>query len=140
VVRIRTSECNGVRRTDPVLLLALAGTTVTLGSIQRGARNESIPLVHQGDGLTVDERRPLGASGGEPRSPANSHADLDTRAQIHNMVVAFYRELVMDEVLGPIFEEIAEVGGEPPMGELVRSHRLRARWRLGPVRISAGVG
>jgi hypothetical protein len=66
-----------------------------------GARNESVPLLRQGDGLTVDEQRPFGASRGVPRSPVNSNTDLDTRAQIHNMVVAFYRELVMDEILGP---------------------------------------
>lgn len=35
--------------------------------------------------------------------------DLDSRAQIHDLVVAFYREVVMDEVLGPVFDEVAEV-------------------------------
>jgi hemoglobin len=35
--------------------------------------------------------------------------DLTTRKQVHNLVVAFYRELVMDELLGPVFEEVAEV-------------------------------
>lgn len=35
--------------------------------------------------------------------------DLDTRSQVHDMVVGFYRELVMDELLGPVFEEVAEV-------------------------------
>ena len=35
--------------------------------------------------------------------------DLDSRSQIHNAVVSFYRDLVMDDLLGPLFEEIAEV-------------------------------
>ena len=41
---------------------------------------------------------------------ANEHRpDLTTRRQIHDLVVAFYRELVNDVVLGPVFEEVAEV-------------------------------
>jgi hemoglobin len=43
-----------------------------------------------------------------PRS-ASSGCDLDSRSQIHNAVVSFYRELVMDDLLGPVFEEVAEV-------------------------------
>jgi hemoglobin len=35
--------------------------------------------------------------------------DLATRAQVHDLVVAFYREIVFDDVLGPVFEEVAEV-------------------------------
>ena len=35
--------------------------------------------------------------------------DLDSRAQIHDLVVAFYREVVFDEVLEPVFGEVAEV-------------------------------
>jgi hemoglobin len=35
--------------------------------------------------------------------------DLDSRAQIHDLVVAFYREVVLDVLLGPVFEEVAEV-------------------------------
>lgn len=35
--------------------------------------------------------------------------DLDTRSQIHDLVVAFYREVVFDEVLEPVFGEVAEV-------------------------------
>ena len=84
-----------------------------------GARNESVPLLRQGDGLTVDEQRPFGASRGVPRSPVNTPTDLDTRAQIHNMVVAFYRELVMDELLGPIFEEVAEVDWSEHIPQLI---------------------
>jgi hemoglobin len=35
--------------------------------------------------------------------------DLSTRSAIHDLVVSFYRELVMDDLLGPVFEEVAEV-------------------------------
>ncbi|MFV0306213.1 MAG: group III truncated hemoglobin [Desertimonas sp.] len=35
-------------------------------------------------------------------------SDLDTRAAIHDLVVAFYREIVFDDVLGPLFDEVAE--------------------------------
>src|SRR5665213_1822724 len=87
--------------------------------MQTGVRNESAPLIHQRDSVTVGEQRPLRASNGEPRSQASNHADLDTRAQIHNMVVAFYRELVMDEVLGPIFEEVAEVDWSEHIPQLI---------------------
>jgi hemoglobin len=35
--------------------------------------------------------------------------DLDGRAQIHDLVVSFYREIVFDDLLGPLFDEVAEV-------------------------------
>ncbi len=35
--------------------------------------------------------------------------DLDTRAQIHDLVVRFYREIAFDDLLAPVFEEVAEV-------------------------------
>jgi hemoglobin len=35
--------------------------------------------------------------------------DLDTRSRIHDLVVDFYREIVFDDLLGPVFEEVAEV-------------------------------
>ncbi len=35
--------------------------------------------------------------------------DLDTRAQIHDLVVRFYREIVFDDLLAPVFVEVAEV-------------------------------
>jgi hemoglobin len=56
-----------------------------------------------------------------PRRPSvdtvseNSHKkgdhlpDLTTRRQVHDLIVVFYRELVNDEILGPVFEEVAEV-------------------------------
>jgi hemoglobin len=36
-------------------------------------------------------------------------ADLDRRSEIHDLVVAFYREVVFDDVLAPVFVETAEV-------------------------------
>ena len=35
--------------------------------------------------------------------------DLDSRAEIHDLVVRFYREVVFDDLLGPVFTETAEV-------------------------------
>ena len=35
--------------------------------------------------------------------------DLTTRREIHDLVINFYREVVFDNVLGPVFEEVAEV-------------------------------
>jgi hemoglobin len=35
--------------------------------------------------------------------------DLDSRTQIHDLVVRFYREIVFDDLLAPVFIETAEV-------------------------------
>lgn len=35
--------------------------------------------------------------------------DLDARSQIHDLVVGFYREIVFDDLLEPVFGEVAEV-------------------------------
>lgn len=35
--------------------------------------------------------------------------DLDSRSRIHDLVVDFYRVVAMDDVLGPVFNEVAEV-------------------------------
>ncbi len=48
-----------------------------------------------------------GASPGQPEGGALP--DLSSRSSIHDLVVGFYRELVMDELLAPVFEEVAEV-------------------------------
>lgn len=34
--------------------------------------------------------------------------DLDRRAHIHDAVVIFYREVVFDDLLGPVFDEVAQ--------------------------------
>jgi len=36
-------------------------------------------------------------------------SDLSTRSDVHDLVVAFYREIVFDELLEPLFGEVAEV-------------------------------
>jgi hemoglobin len=38
-----------------------------------------------------------------------SRLDLSTRAQVHDLVVAFYLEVMLDELPEPIFGEVAEV-------------------------------
>jgi hemoglobin len=35
--------------------------------------------------------------------------DLDSPTQVHELVTTFYREIVFDEVLEPVFSEVAEV-------------------------------
>jgi hemoglobin len=40
---------------------------------------------------------------------SNTITDLDQRAAIHDLVVGFYREVVFDELLHPVFTEVAEV-------------------------------
>jgi hemoglobin len=44
-----------------------------------------------------------------PASPASLPADLDSRAAVHDLVVEFYREVVFDDLLEPVFGEVAEV-------------------------------
>ena len=41
--------------------------------------------------------------------PDPTTRDLETRADIHDLVVAFYREIVFDDLLEPVFGEVAEV-------------------------------
>ena len=48
--------------------------------------------------------------------------DLDRRAEIHDLVVRFYREIAFDDVLGPIFSEVAETDWA------VHMPRLTAYW------------
>jgi hemoglobin len=38
-----------------------------------------------------------------------TRGDLDTRGAIHDLVVRFYREIAFDDLLGPVFEDTAEV-------------------------------
>jgi hemoglobin len=35
--------------------------------------------------------------------------DVSTPAHVHDLVVGFYREIMLDELLGPIFSDVAEV-------------------------------
>jgi hemoglobin len=35
--------------------------------------------------------------------------DLETRSEIHDLVIRFYREVALDELLGHVFGEVAEV-------------------------------
>jgi hemoglobin len=42
-------------------------------------------------------------------APASAHHDLRYRTDVHDLVVEFYREIVLDDLLAPIFGEVAEV-------------------------------
>ncbi len=45
--------------------------------------------------------------------------DLTGRAEIHDLVVGFYREVVFDDLLAPVFGEIAEVDWEVHIPKLI---------------------
>jgi hemoglobin len=45
----------------------------------------------------------------DPRTDVDRRSDLNGRADIHDVVVAFYRDVVFDELLEPVFGEVAEV-------------------------------
>ena len=45
--------------------------------------------------------------------------DLDSRSQIHDLVVAFYREVVFDDLLAPVFGEVAEVDWSAHIPKLI---------------------
>ncbi len=68
----------------------------------------------------------------EPRSSR----DLATRTDVHDLVVDFYREVVFDELLAPLFDEVAEVDWSMHMPKLVDywcSILLGTNDRIGPV-------
>lgn len=44
-----------------------------------------------------------------PAPTSGPLADLDGRGDIHDLVVRFYREIVFDDLLEPVFGEVAEV-------------------------------
>ena len=65
--------------------------------------------------------------------------DLSDRAQIHDLVVGFYREIVFDDLLGPVFDDVAEVDWTVHLPKLVDywcqvllGEPGYAGWLLGP--------
>jgi hemoglobin len=54
-----------------------------------------------------------------PSSARPSAGDLDSRAEIHDLVVRFYREVVFDDLLGPVFDEVAEVDWSTHIPKLI---------------------
>ncbi len=46
--------------------------------------------------------------------------DLDSVTEIHDLVVRFYREIVFDDVLAPVFDEVAEVDWTVHIPRLIR--------------------
>lgn len=54
---------------------------------------------------------------GEPaRRPLS---DLSSRSDVHDLVVGFYREIVFDDLLAPVFGEVAEVDWSAHIPRLV---------------------
>lgn len=77
-----------------------------------------------------------------PVAPDHGAAlDLATPAQVHDLVIAFYREIAFDDILEPVFSEVTEVdwtlhipvlidywcwilfGSGPYRGAVTRAHR-----------------
>lgn len=61
---------------------------------------------------TINETQPGSDAIESPIPPTTSSeavTDLSSRSAVHDLVVSFYRELVFDELLAPVFEEVAEV-------------------------------
>lgn len=66
------------------------------------------------DGPRIDESEsaatnPCAASSASTVNSVRPSHDLDNRTAIHDAVVAFYRGIVFDDVLAPVFNEVAEV-------------------------------
>lgn len=53
------------------------------------------------------------------RGPGRPPQDLDTRSEIHDLVVRFYREIALDDLLAPIFDEVAEVDWRTHIPKLI---------------------
>jgi truncated hemoglobin YjbI len=53
-----------------------------------------------------------------PPAPGPRH-DLDTRTDVHDLVVRFYREVVFDAVLSPVFDEVAQTDWSTHIPKLV---------------------
>jgi hemoglobin len=50
---------------------------------------------------------------------ATDKGDLDTRGAVHDVVVHFYREIVFDDLLEPVFGEVAEVDWSEHIPKLI---------------------
>lgn len=58
---------------------------------------------------------------GDPagRSETGGRPDLSTPTAVHDLVIAFYREIVFDELLEPFFGEVAEVAWDEHIPNLI---------------------
>ncbi len=54
-----------------------------------------------------------------PSDRVPSLPDLDSRAEIHDLVVRFYREITFDDLLAPVFGEVAEVDWSEHLPRLI---------------------
>lgn len=53
------------------------------------------------------------------RGAPSEVTDLDTRAKVHDVVVDFYREVVFDDLLAPVFDEVADVDWAEHLPKLI---------------------
>ena len=49
----------------------------------------------------------------------DARPDLDSRTQIHDLVVTFYRDVAADDLLGPVFIDVAEVDWSEHIPKLI---------------------
>jgi hemoglobin len=91
----KPTERDSVRSADP-------GTWTTCSTV-RGSTHRA--------GTTAPLAVPanLFADAAPTGSPPIRRFDLSTRAHVHDLVVGFYREIMLDELLEPIFGDVAEV-------------------------------
>lgn len=54
----------------------------------------------------MDSRTSASIDGAAHSRWADAMPDLDYRAEIHNLVVRFYREIAFDDRLGPVVSEV----------------------------------
>ena len=52
---------------------------------------------------------PVTPAQASPMTVVDVKVDLTTPTHVHDLVIAFYREIVFDEVLEPVFGDVAEV-------------------------------
>jgi len=74
-----------------------------------------------------------------PIEPVSAHTnswtgtdgDLSTPTQVHDLVITFYREIVFDELLEPVFGEVAEVDWAEHIPHLI-DYWCHILFRTGP--------
>lgn len=69
--------------------------------------------------MTTRNDEVAGPVSGDQGDSIDGRSDLRTRADIHDLVVTFYREVVFDDLLAPVFTEVAEVDWSVHLPRLV---------------------
>src|SRR5699024_7916723 len=72
------------------------------GALRRRGEREVPGRLHHVEAIPPDD---------SPTHPVTDppRGDLTTRTDVHDLVTTFYREIVFDDLLAPVFGEVAEV-------------------------------